>query len=117
MFESIANRRKSYTDILNQMNKQESQVIICFNYKPALKNWYEIKNVTGLNHDSVKRCISNLSTDSISINGKLVRNYKKVLMENGSSKNPETGKSITNYRLMTAEELNNFHNNLQETLF
>ena len=117
MYESVLNRRQSYTDILNKMGKQESSVIICFNYQPPLKNWYEIKAITGLNHDSVKRIISNLSTDEITIDGRRVRNSKKVLMEIGSSKNPDTGKSITNYRIMTPEELDRFHNRHQESLF
>jgi len=99
------------------MGAQEKRIIRCFNFTPPLDNWFKIRNFTGINQDSIKRAISNLSTDEISIDGKMIRNFKKVLIEIGSDKNPETGKSITRYRLMTAQELDEFHNNFQESLF
>lgn len=117
MFESIVNRRKSYNDILNKMGAQEKRILVCFGFNPPLDNWYKIKNYTGINQDSVKRAISNLSTDEISVDGKMIRNYKKTLIEIGSDRNPETGKSITRYRKMTQQEIDEFHNNFQESIF
>lgn len=127
------NRRNSYNEILEKLGEQEQTCIKGFNM--GFKNWYQIEKHFGMNHDSAKRAISNLSAMEVPVRirgiRQMIRNPKKVLVEDTAIKydsktgksetasfiNPETGKTITNYRLMTDEELDRFHKGKQETFF
>lgn len=103
MKEAYKNRRLAYEEILKVMGKQESIIIEAVSN--GVNNFYDIKVLTGLNQDSIKRALNNLSAEDI----KGVHNCKRILKVIGSINNPETGRKISTHGVLSESEYNSFH--------